>query len=178
MCKIIRTARYFKKRIKRAGNGKVLIMCVLFCTEFLISSPHKLDQRSGSIPSSRLDVGTSTGTGKIGNAGGFTFGLSVSPVCCGPVEPTSSWVIKTGVSCGRQLWRYCRWSEWAAMCWSETAKTAKAIRGRLKALHVAAAMAAVDGMDSALTRWLLLDDAWLEHRWPVPSSSSLGITAP
>lgn len=32
------------------------------------------------------------------------------------------------------------------MCWSDTANTAKAILGRLKALQVAAAAAAVDGI--------------------------------
>lgn len=93
---------------------------------------------------------------------------------------------------GRRCWWYWRWSEWAAMCWSETARTARAIRGRLKALQVAAAAAAGDGtadwsvpsnLCSTLWQWVLeWPEAWLELlRWrppPVPSSSSLGMTAP
>lgn len=77
------------------------------------------------------------------------------------------------------------------MCWSETAKTARAMRGRLKALQVATAAAAVDGtaccaLDASnlcSTLWWLwlleCPEAWLELLGcPVPSSSSLGITAP
>ena len=140
------------------------------------------------MPSSTLDVRTSTGSGRGGNCG------TPSWACSGCWPPSSSssssfcsrwsWFLATTSCCCRRCWWYWRWSEWAAMCWSETAKTAKAILGRLRALQVAAAAAAVDGIDSAAAAnlsalWLLLlDDAWLEHRCPIPSSSSLGITAP
>ena len=163
------------------------------------------------MPSSKLDVRISAGK-SAGSGGGGT----ISNCCCSSGTTTwsssdcfndliwfgwlsiiwSAWLFLAVIisSCWlRRCWWYCRWSEWAAMCWSETAKTARAIRGRLNALQVATAAAAVDGTDSSViqfnnlfsTLWQWLEwwpDAWLELlRWmppPIPSSSSLGITAP